>query len=79
MVERDLAKVEVAGSSPVIRSIFLSIGKKEKPYHSSLPLPGSNPRIRRRRSSPRDLCRNGEGQKVSAEPTPKGFGRADTL
>ena len=29
LVERNLAKVEVAGSSPVFRSIFLS-GNKEK-------------------------------------------------
>ena len=32
LVERDLAKVEVAGSSPVIRSIFLLIKKISRNY-----------------------------------------------
>ena len=43
MVERDLAKVEVAGSSPVIRSKKAGGSPKRDPPAFSEPVLGSNP------------------------------------
>ena len=43
MVERDLAKVEVAGSSPVIRSIFMAPWPSGKARVCKTLIPGPNP------------------------------------
>ena len=45
MVERNLAKVDVAGSSPVSRSIFLATSPSGKARVCKTLIPGSNPGV----------------------------------